>query len=131
MSSILIPTTTISTAVGNGIDIFTFYNKNTFNCDDEDVVTDLPYIVLSSITDDDSIILGELIEEEHLYIIANNFPLEIDFFVDENGELIISSFDSNSYYIDDNGHLIYNFCETNCDDDAFVQCDYVDDNYID
>jgi hypothetical protein len=49
-----------------------------------------------------------LIEGELAIQMNENYPSKIDYQIDSNGDLIVSSDDANSYSVDSNGDLIYN-----------------------
>lgn len=50
---------------------------------------------------------GVQVVEGELYTQMINYPQEIDYNIDNNGDLFINAEDSENYYIDSNGDLIY------------------------
>ncbi len=125
-----IPTTTITTSNDTDVVIFTFFNRNFFDCDGETGYTDRPYIKEVGIMDSVGYKNGVPFKEGELLIVAENLPGGVDIWL-SNGELIIKGDDANSYSIDNNGNLIYNLCEIVCPPTLYVECGYVDDDYVD
>lgn len=50
---------------------------------------------------------GVFFKEGELAIQMQNYPLEIDYQIDSNGDLIVTGSDSSQYSIDSSGDLIY------------------------
>jgi len=111
MAETLLATDTIVTVDGsnspNLIEIWTLYIENE-DCDGN--LTNLPNTLEAII----SLVPGVKNNISHLegelLITMKNYPLNIDFWIDDQGHLIVKGFDCDRYSIDNNGHLIYDFC---------------------
>jgi hypothetical protein len=91
-------------------------------------VSDLPYIVVAGIAQENIQVNEVDISEGELYIVAENLPSEVDIYVNVDGELVVTADDSERYFIDfDTGFLLYDPCEPidGCGD--YVFCDYVEE----
>lgn len=94
---ILLTQTSVS-IIGNAISIRSFYNG-------EESANDTLSAFISDIV---QVVDGTPIIEGELGIQMNeNYPLEIDYIIDSNGDLIVNSVDAGHYSVNSNGELIY------------------------
>lgn len=94
---ILLTQTSVS-IIGSAISIRSYYNG-------EEAANDTLAAFISDIVqtvDGVGIIEGELSIQMN-----ENYPLEIDYTIDSNGDLIVNSDDANNYSINSSGQLIY------------------------
>lgn len=124
-----IQTLTISTSLEDSLEICSIYLFQDVTCNGETQHTDLPRIKKVILAEQVGSLNGESFIEGELAILAVEVPTEVDFWLNNNGELIITGEDANGYYIDDDGNLIYDYCVTDCLD-GYVDCGYYEDNYV-
>lgn len=98
VESKLIPTVTEYSVSDTDITIFTYYQEN-----------ELPDTIFCAISDSVGIQNGTPFIEGELLIKVKNYPTNISYQLDNNGNLIqiISTGDEGNYSIDSNGDLIY------------------------
>lgn len=108
----VIPTTTIATSngVAGTVSIFTFYNRNFYDCVMPAAWTDNPQIKEAFIAQNNGYKNGVPFNSGDGLITAENYPTLIDLWMDNNGHLFVKGEDADNYSIDSNGHLIYTFC---------------------
>lgn len=92
----LIKTVTTFNAFGNLIEIFTKYNPD-----------ELPNVIAAFFTNTVGVDNDVPHVENELLIQMNNYPSDIDFVINPNGELIVVAPDAAQYSVDSNGDLIY------------------------
>lgn len=129
IESKLIPTETISFGTVTAITIWTFYNQIPFVCGDDSGFSDFPNTLRIFISTAVGFENGIGYQSGELIISLKNYPDNF-FYIDNQGHLIVVGDDANSYSIDENGHLIYDVCEEICGDDHYVNCDYVEQDYV-
>lgn len=108
----LIPTTTIATSNDTleTIQIYTFYNRNYYDCVFPPAYTDKSDIKECFISNTFGYKNGIIFKEGELLITVENYPSLINFFIDSNGNFNIISDDAAKYSINSNGELEYSFC---------------------
>ena len=99
VQKVQIPTTTTLTVNGNSISIFTFYNPTV-------LPNTIKAFISNSVGNDNA---TPFIENE-LLIQMINYPQDIDYIIDNDGNLIVldDTGDTDSYSIDSNGNLLWN-----------------------
>ena len=123
-----IPVSTIVTSTQEEVNVFTFYNENDCLCDIVIKHIEKPDTLQVDIIDQQNVAknLIAFIEGE-LYILIKN-PLNISWYINNLGELIVKSLDAASYSINDYGELIYNCCDDG--EDLYVDLNYVAIGYV-
>jgi hypothetical protein len=91
------------------ISIKTYYNSTTSDC--STTPTQLPDIQQADLAEYPGSLNGVDFIEGELPVVQENYPQNINEWVEFTGDMDVKSNDSGHYYIDNDGYLIYDFCD--------------------